>query len=81
MMAMTGIFTGRRRIHPLSCARNLRQFFRKRTGQCRRSTKCCIPIGLDLLALFYHHRAYERHSSASLAGAKFSNRPKSDFCL
>jgi hypothetical protein len=78
MMAMTGIFTGRRRIHALVLCARPRQFFRKERGMSPVHEMLHPPIGLDLSGPFLPSSAYERHSSASLKG-KFPNGPKSDF--
>jgi hypothetical protein len=65
MMAMTGIFTGRRRIHALVL-------------HARRPVFVASSIGLDLSGPLLPSSAYELHFSASLEG-KFRNGPKSDF--
>lgn len=55
MMAMTGIFTGRRRIHPLSCARNLASSFGRNGAISPVHEMLHPPSALTSLALFYHH--------------------------
>jgi hypothetical protein len=78
MMAMTGIFTGRRRIHALVLGARSGEFFRKERGMPPPHEMLRAPIGLDLSGSLLPSSAYERHSSASLKG-KFPNGPKNDF--